>query len=225
MLLDSLCLLTKESFHVCFSDWWSIGVYFHHLIIFSNLTCIFCFFPPSFPLSCFDLCFDTCVLILFWHDCHNIATDNPKLSVAHNYAKVFLTLGLRLGIALPARPFILYCGLTPRLGSLRPGLRIAGSLGQVAVAGTPETKPSCARTPKPLLVPHPLTCHWLNLVTWSSSSSVEWSTYSSHGMRHRRSEYLPTDNTFHHDWMKFLGGFLLSLFFHFIFPPCPHLFE
>ena len=104
--------------------------------------------------------------------------------MAHNYAKVFLTLGLRLGTALPARPFILYCGSTPRIGSLAPGLRITGSLGQVAVAGMPETKPSWARTLKPLLGPHPLTFHWLNLVTWLSSSSVGWSSSSSHVMRH-----------------------------------------
>ena len=66
-------------------------------------------FLPLFP--CLVL---MCVLILFWYDCHNIATDNLKLWVAHNYAKVFLTLSLRLGTALPARPFILYCGSTPR---------------------------------------------------------------------------------------------------------------
>lgn len=129
-------------------------------------------FLPLF--SCLVL---LCVLIRY--DCRPVATDSPKLSEAHNYAKLFLTLSLRLAAALPARPFILCCGSTPRIGSVGPGLRITGSLGQGAVAGTPETKPRCARTPRPLSVPHPLTFHWLNLVTWSSPSLVEWSIYSS----------------------------------------------
>lgn len=97
-------------------------------------------FLPLF--SCLVL---LCVLIRY--DCRPVATDSPKLSEAHNYAKLFLTLSLRLAAALPARPFILCCGSTPRIGSVGPGLRITGSLGQGAVAGTPETKPRCARTP------------------------------------------------------------------------------
>lgn len=100
-------------------------------------------FSASFLLlfSCHLL---TCVLI--WYDCSNIATDNSKISGAHNDKKVFLTLSLRLAAALPGLPIIPYCGSVPKICSLGLGWSNKRCLGRVTVARTQETKPNRART-------------------------------------------------------------------------------
>lgn len=129
-------------------------------------------FLPVFPclvLICvlihvFWSCFDTTAIIL------QQITPN---SVAHNYAKGVSHSRSELGIALPATSLYSVLWVDSKNRLLRLGLRIAGSLGQVAVAGTPETKPSCARTPS-LCWCHIHSCHWLNLVTWSQAQAL-WS--------------------------------------------------